>query len=58
MRKPKLLSAGKCCIRSSKETLEIHYAKALRKDGGPIEDKYIVVLMQRKKVSELYPVLY
>jgi hypothetical protein len=30
--------ADKCCTCSSKEKLERHYAKALRKNGVPIKD--------------------
>jgi hypothetical protein len=56
VRNPEFSLAGKCCICSIKEKLEIHRVKTLRKDGVPIEDITMVVLIQRKKLVKIYPV--
>ena len=39
------LSNDKCRICSNKNQLEMHHVKALRKDGVPLEDKYMSALM-------------
>jgi hypothetical protein len=49
VRNPELFLVGKCCICSIKEKLETHHVKTLRKDGVPIEDTIMVVLIKRKK---------
>lgn len=46
VRKTKLKNAESCRICKSKENLEMHHVKALRKDGKNLQDKYMVGLMQ------------
>jgi group II intron reverse transcriptase/maturase len=53
VRKTQLLSSDNCRICSSKENLEMRYVKAIKKDGVPIEDKYIITLMQRMNRKQI-----
>ena len=49
----KLLSSNQCKICGSKDNLEMHHIKALKKDGLIIEDRYMAALMQRMNRKQL-----
>lgn len=49
----KLLSSNQCKICGSKDNLEMHHIKALKKDGVMIEDRYMAALMQRMNRKQL-----
>ncbi len=49
----KLLSSDKCKICGTKENLEMHHLKALRKDGVLIQDRYMAALMQRMNRKQI-----
>lgn len=49
----KLLSSDHCKICGSKDNLEMHHIKALKKDGVLIEDRYMAALMQRMNRKQL-----
>ena len=43
----KVLSSDKCAVCNSKEKLEMHHVKALRKNGVDLKDNYMLAMMQR-----------
>lgn len=49
----KLLSSDQCKICGTKENLEMHHLKALKKDGVLLEDKYMAALMQRMNRKQI-----
>lgn len=48
-----ILSSDKCRICASRDNLEMHHVKALHKDGVPLEDKYMIALMQRMNRKQI-----
>lgn len=46
VRQTKLKNSEACVICKSKNNLEMHHVKALRKDGKDLQDKYMIGLMQ------------
>nr|YP_002600927.1 putative reverse transcriptase and intron maturase [Pyramimonas parkeae]ACJ71149.1 putative reverse transcriptase and intron maturase [Pyramimonas parkeae] len=53
VKRTQLLSASECTICQSKENLEMHHVKALRKDGALLSDKYMIALMQRMNRKQI-----
>lgn len=53
VKRTKLLSAAECTVCQSKENLEMHHVKALRKDGVLLSDKYMIALMQRMNRKQI-----
>lgn len=49
----KILSSNQCKICGTKENLEMHHIKALRKDGVLLEDRYMAALMQRMNRKQI-----
>lgn len=49
----KLLSSDQCKICGTKEDLEMHHLKALKKDGVLLEDRYMAALMQRMNRKQI-----
>ena len=43
----RVLSSSKCVICESKDRLQMHHVKALRKGGVNLKDKYMLAMMQR-----------
>jgi hypothetical protein len=43
----RVLSSDKCVICGSKQSLEMHHVKALRKGGVNLKDNYMLAMMQR-----------
>jgi group II intron reverse transcriptase/maturase len=53
LRSKSISSNEKCKICGTKENLEMHHLKALRKDGILIEDRYLAAMMQRMNRKQI-----
>ena len=49
----RVLSSDKCVICGSKDRLEMHHVKALRKGGVDIKDNYMLAMMQRMNRKQI-----
>lgn len=53
VKRTRLLSDTKCLICESTEDLEMHHVRALRKDGVPLKDNYMIGVMQRMNRKQI-----
>jgi group II intron reverse transcriptase/maturase len=53
LRSKSISTIEKCKICGTKENLEMHHLKALKKDGILIEDKYLAAMMQRMNRKQI-----